>query len=121
MKVVRSGLVRAREFELIETELSPAAGEVLIEIAACGICSSEIPRYADKKEEDPPVYLGHEPSGTVAQISARVTCRRSTASSFSATRSAAFWGYGWQGGSTIRADRTRASGGWPSTWAWPQH
>jgi hypothetical protein len=34
MKVVRAGLVKAREFELIETELSPGAGEVLIEIAA---------------------------------------------------------------------------------------
>ncbi len=73
MKVVRAGLVKAREFELIETELSPGAGELLIDIAACGICSSEIPRYTDKKDEDPPVYLGHEPSGTVAQIGSGVT------------------------------------------------
>ncbi len=73
MKVVRAGLVKAREFELIETELAPDAGEVLIEIAACGICSSDIPHYTDKEEEDPPVYLGHEPSGTVAQIGSGVT------------------------------------------------
>ena len=65
MKVVQAGLVGPREFELIETDMSPGPGEVLIEIAACGICSSEIPAYTDHRVEDPPSFLGHEPSGVV--------------------------------------------------------
>lgn len=73
MKVVRAGLVKPRKFELIEAELSPGPGEVLIEIAACGICSSEIPRFTDENDDDSPLYLGHEPSGTVVQAGAGVT------------------------------------------------
>ncbi len=73
MRAIRAGLVRPREFELIEAELSPGSGEVLIEIAACGICSSEIPHYTGEEVEDPPVYLGHEPSGTVVQVGSGVT------------------------------------------------
>ncbi len=49
MKAVQADLVGPRTFELIDTDLSPGRGEVLIEIAACGICSSEAPRYTARK------------------------------------------------------------------------
>lgn len=72
MKAIQAGLVEPRRFELIDTDLSPGPGEVLIEIASCGICSSEIPRYTGEKLDDPPLFLGHEASGTVAAVGAGV-------------------------------------------------
>ncbi len=45
MRAVQAGLVEPRKFEVIETDLSPGPGDVLIGIAACGNCNSEIPRY----------------------------------------------------------------------------
>ncbi len=68
MKVVQAGLVGLRTFELIYTDLSPGPGEVLIEIAACCICSSEVPRYTDHEADAPPSFLGHEPSGVVVEV-----------------------------------------------------
>ncbi len=73
MRAVQAGLVEPRKFELIETDLSPGPGEVLIEIAACGICSSEIPRYTGEEMSDPPVFLGHEPSGVVVEVGGGVS------------------------------------------------
>lgn len=50
----------------------PKEGEVLIKIAANGVCGSDIHFYLDgklgKKKIDTPLVLGHEASGTVAGV-----------------------------------------------------
>ncbi len=52
----------------------PAAGEVLVRVAACGICHTDL-HYIDHGVATfkSPVILGHEVSGTVAGLGAGVT------------------------------------------------
>ncbi|MFQ5695028.1 MAG: zinc-binding dehydrogenase [Terriglobia bacterium] len=52
----------------------PAAGEVLVRVAACGICHTDL-HYIDHGVPTfkSPVILGHEVSGTVAGVGAGVT------------------------------------------------
>ncbi len=51
----------------------PAAGEVLIQVAACGICGSDVHGYdGGSGRRIPPIVMGHEASGTVAGIGAGV-------------------------------------------------
>ena len=52
----------------------PAAGEVLVRVAACGICHTDL-HYIDHgvKTFKSPVILGHEVSGTIAGLGAGVT------------------------------------------------
>ena len=49
-------------------EPKPKAGEVKIEIAACGICGTDIHVRHDEFPYWPPVILGHEFSGTVIEL-----------------------------------------------------
>ena len=63
----------------LETILRPEAGphNVLIRVAACGICGTDVHIYnGDKGSADvkPPVILGHELSGVVEAVGERVTC-----------------------------------------------
>jgi 6-hydroxycyclohex-1-ene-1-carbonyl-CoA dehydrogenase len=47
----------------------PDAGEVLVKVAACGVCHTDL-HYIDhgvKTFKEPPLVLGHEPSGTVVE------------------------------------------------------
>lgn len=64
-------------FETREMPQRPLAeGEVLLKVAACGICGTDVHIYHGDKgsaEVTPPVILGHELSGTVAQVGAGVT------------------------------------------------
>ncbi len=47
----------------------PAPGEVLIRIAACGICGSDVHGYdGSSGRRIPPLVMGHEAAGTVAEI-----------------------------------------------------
>lgn len=50
-------------------EPSPGPGEILVDVAACGICGSDLHFYEDgfPREVDYPVTLGHEVSGTVIE------------------------------------------------------
>ena len=52
----------------------PASGEILVRVAACGICHTDL-HYIDHgvKTFKTPVILGHEVSGTVASLGAGVT------------------------------------------------
>lgn len=48
----------------------PGPGEVLVKIAACGVCHTDL-HYTDHNVptfKKPPLILGHEPSGTVAAV-----------------------------------------------------
>jgi len=48
---------------------SPAAGEVLIRVAACGICGSDVHGYdGTSGRRIPPIVMGHEAAGTVASL-----------------------------------------------------
>jgi len=49
-------------------EPSPGTNEVLVEVAAAGICGSDIHIKHDRSFYTPPVILGHEYSGTVVEI-----------------------------------------------------
>ena len=67
--------VRIEQIEIAE----PAAGEVLVEVAFCGVCGSDLHEYFSGQTVTPaephplthvelPVVLGHEFSGTVAAV-----------------------------------------------------
>jgi L-iditol 2-dehydrogenase len=52
---------------------SPGPGEVLLEVAACGVCGSDIPRMLRNGGYVMPIICGHEFSGFVAQLGEGVT------------------------------------------------
>jgi L-iditol 2-dehydrogenase len=52
----------------------PSDGEVLIRVAACGICGSDVHGYDGASgRRIPPIVMGHEAAGTVAAIGEGVT------------------------------------------------
>jgi threonine dehydrogenase-like Zn-dependent dehydrogenase len=54
-------------------EPSPGAGEVIVEVAAAGICGSELEGFASQSPfRVPPLVMGHEFAGTVAGTGRRV-------------------------------------------------
>jgi L-iditol 2-dehydrogenase len=62
------GLVRVEEVPVPEV----SDGEVLIKVAACGICGTDIKKIFQRYVE-PPQILGHELAGTVAAVGRGVT------------------------------------------------
>ena len=59
--------------ELCEiAEPEPSAGQVLIEVAAAGICGTDLHIYHDEFRTRPPVVMGHEVAGHVAAVGAGV-------------------------------------------------
>lgn len=47
----------------------PLAGEVLVKVAACGLCGSELESYKSRSpRRKPPLVFGHEFCGTVTEI-----------------------------------------------------
>ncbi len=63
-----SGNVELRETE----EPTRAANQVLLEIAHCGICGTDLHVYHDTFRNYPPVILGHEFSGRVVDVGSEV-------------------------------------------------
>ncbi|MFI8836493.1 2,3-butanediol dehydrogenase [Streptomyces afghaniensis] len=76
----------ARDVRIAEVDVpTPRRGEVLIEVAYCGICGSDLHEYADGPHAIPvaephpasgataPLVLGHEFCGTVAALGPSVT------------------------------------------------
>jgi L-iditol 2-dehydrogenase len=52
----------------------PGTGEVLVRVAACGICGSDVHGYdGSSGRRIPPIIMGHEASGTIAALGADVT------------------------------------------------
>jgi L-iditol 2-dehydrogenase len=52
---------------------SPGAGEVLLKVAACGVCGSDIPRMLRNGGYVMPIICGHEFSGWVEELGEGVT------------------------------------------------
>jgi len=58
-----------RSFDITEVPTPrPGRGEVLVAVAACGVCASELEAWTGRSESTYPLHLGHEVSGTVAQL-----------------------------------------------------
>jgi L-iditol 2-dehydrogenase len=67
-----------RTLELVEID-RPAIGpaDVLVRVAACGICGSDIHGYdGSSGRRIPPLVMGHEAAGTVAEVGATVSSVR---------------------------------------------
>jgi S-(hydroxymethyl)glutathione dehydrogenase / alcohol dehydrogenase len=55
--------------EIVEVDLAPPRdGEVLVKIAACGVCASDLYVVDGDLPEPLPLVLGHEASGVVAEV-----------------------------------------------------
>jgi S-(hydroxymethyl)glutathione dehydrogenase/alcohol dehydrogenase len=52
---------------------SPKRGEVMIKIGACGVCHSDLSATNGTIPLPPPVVLGHEAAGTIAELGEGVT------------------------------------------------
>jgi L-iditol 2-dehydrogenase len=53
---------------------NPGDGEVLISVAACGICGSDVHGYdGSSGRRIPPIVMGHEAAGTIAALGKQVT------------------------------------------------
>lgn len=53
---------------------SPGQGEVLVQVAACGVCGSDVHGYdGSSGRRVPPIVMGHEAAGTVADVGPGVT------------------------------------------------
>jgi L-iditol 2-dehydrogenase len=61
-------LSRYKHLEIVDLpEPAPAPGEVLVRVAACGICGSDVHGYdGSTGRRIPPIVMGHEAAGTVA-------------------------------------------------------
>ena len=48
---------------------TPGDGEVLVRVAACGICGSDVHGYdGSSGRRIPPIVMGHEAAGTIAAV-----------------------------------------------------
>jgi L-iditol 2-dehydrogenase len=73
-KTMRAGVYREKGIVRVEEVQVPEVGEgeVLIKVAVCGICGTDIKKIYQRYVE-PPQILGHEVAGTVVAIGAGVT------------------------------------------------
>jgi L-iditol 2-dehydrogenase len=68
-------LTEYRKLELVSID-QPAIGpnDVLVQVAACGICGSDVHGYdGTSGRRVPPIVMGHEAAGVVAEVGAEVT------------------------------------------------
>jgi L-iditol 2-dehydrogenase len=67
-------LTEYRKFELADLpQPEPAQHEVLIRVAACGICGSDVHGYdGSSGRRIPPIVMGHEAAGVIAAVGADV-------------------------------------------------
>jgi L-iditol 2-dehydrogenase len=68
-------LTKYKHLELCDvSEPIPGPGEVLIRIAGCGICGSDVHGYdGSSGRRIPPIIMGHEAAGRIAETGAGVT------------------------------------------------
>ncbi len=67
-------LSKYRHLEIADLpQPTPGPGEVLVRVAACGICGSDVHGYdGSSGRRIPPIVMGHEAAGTVAAIGSGV-------------------------------------------------
>jgi threonine dehydrogenase-like Zn-dependent dehydrogenase len=64
-------------FEIVETAVpDPGADELLVRVAACGVCASELDMFTGQTDRTFPLRPGHEVSGIVERAGAGVTRQR---------------------------------------------
>ena len=62
-----------REFEMMDVPVPEIApDEVLLQVAACGVCTSELDQWEGKANINYPHYPGHEVSGIVEKVGSKV-------------------------------------------------
>src|SRR5579863_1288241 len=63
-------LSKYKQLELADVpQPSPSSGEVLIRVAACGICGSDVHGYdGSSGRRIPPIIMGHEAAGRIAAL-----------------------------------------------------
>jgi 2-desacetyl-2-hydroxyethyl bacteriochlorophyllide A dehydrogenase len=62
-----------REFEVMDVPIPEIApDDVLLRVAACGVCTSELDQWEGKAKVDYPRYPGHEVSGIVEKVGSKV-------------------------------------------------
>src|SRR6266849_4955012 len=68
-------LSQYKHLEIAELpEPTPGPGEVLVRVAACGICGSDVHGYdGSSGRRIPPIVMGHEAAGRIATVGAGVT------------------------------------------------
>src|SRR3954466_13531992 len=68
-------LSQYRQLELTDVATpQPRPGEVLLRVAACGICGSDVHGFdGSSGRRIPPIVMGHEAAGIVAQVGDAVT------------------------------------------------
>ncbi len=63
-----------KPLEIVEAELSePESGEMLVKIAAAGLCHSDLSVINGDRPRDMPLALGHEASAVVEAVGPNVT------------------------------------------------
>ena len=69
-----AALYGPRDFQIIEEPIPEIqADEVLLRVAACGVCTSELEQWEGKSSGlNYPRFIGHEVSGTVEKVGAKV-------------------------------------------------
>jgi L-iditol 2-dehydrogenase len=73
-RVVSAVLVEAGRLDLVERVLPPVGRtNVLVEVTACGICTSDIDFWMGRSDRKLPALLGHEPAGVVVDVGREVT------------------------------------------------
>lgn len=93
MKAMLLSQYRQLEITDLPTPI-PGAGELLIRVAACGICGSDVHGYdGSSGRRIPPIVMGHEAAGRVAALGAQVT--------------------GWREGDRVTFDSTVSCGSCP--------
>src|SRR5204862_8021613 len=72
-KTMRAGVYRDKGIVRVEEVRVPEVGdgEVLIKVATCGVCGTDIKKIFHAYVS-PPQILGHELAGTVAAVGSRV-------------------------------------------------
>ena len=61
-------------FEIVDAPTpEPAPGELLVRVAACGVCGSELDMFTGQTERSFPILPGHEVSGVVERVGSAVT------------------------------------------------
>ncbi|MFC0436679.1 zinc-binding dehydrogenase [Kutzneria buriramensis] len=69
-----SQLVGPRTSKVVELpDPAPAADQVLVEVLACGVCTSDLSAWQDHDSGSPPTRLGHEIAGRIAAVGSDAT------------------------------------------------